>query len=145
MQGEDTLGNLITDSYKYAVSQAENGSIKNYDAGGVASGEVDTDKGGVQIAVVPAGVVRGSFLKGEVAVADVFNVSSLGYGKDGKSGYPLVKAYLTGKELRAAAEVDASVSNFMGVARLYSSGLEYSWNPNRLMLNRAVDVMYNDG
>lgn len=144
-QGEEPLGNLIADSYKYAVAQAENGEIKGYKDGGVASGEVVSGKGGVQIAVVPSGVVRGSLIKGDITAADAFNISSLGYGKDGRAGYPLVRAYLTGKELKAAAEVDASVSNFMGVARLYNSGLEYSWNPNRLILNRAVDVVYNDG
>ena len=144
-QGEQPLGNLIADSYKYAVAQAENGSIRGYEQGGVASGEVSTDEGGAQIAIVPHGVIRGSFFRGQVSVADAFNVSSLGYGKDGLSGYPLVRAYLTGKELKAVAEVDASISDFMGVARLYSSGLEYSWNSGRLILNRAVDVAYNDG
>lgn len=124
VQGEEPLGNLITDSYMYALEQA---------------GE-DAD-----VAVVPQGVIRSSFGKGDITVVDAFNVSSLGYGKDGLSGYPLVKAYLTGKELKAVAEVDASVSNFMGVARLYSNGLEYSWNPNRLIMNRAVDVKINDG
>ena len=125
MQGEEPLGNLIADSYRYAV--------KEYT-------ESDVD-----VAIVPHGVVRGSLLKGDITVSDVFNVSSLGYGKDGKAGYPLVKAYLTGKELKAVAEVDVSISDFMGVARLYLSGLEYSWNPHRLILNRAVDVRYNDG
>ena len=89
--------------------------------------------------------MRGSFFSGDITVADAFNVSSLGYGRDGLAGYPLVRAYLTGKELKAVAEVDASISGFMGVARLYCSGLEYSWNDNRLILNRAVDVKYNDG
>lgn len=125
VQGEEPLGDLIADSYKYAVSEA--------------------DGSDVDITIVPHGVIRGSFMKGEITVADAFNVSSLGYGKDGLSGYPLVRAYLTGKELKAVAEVDISISEFMGVARLYSSGLEYSWNPHRLILNRAVDVRYNDG
>ena len=119
VQGEEPLANLITDSYKYALDQA---------------GE------GADVTVVPLGVIRASFDKGDITVADAFNVSSLGYGKDGLSGYPLVKAYLTGKELKAVAEVDASVSNFMGVARLYMNGLEYSWNDSRLIMNRAVDV-----
>ena len=119
IQGEEPLANLIADSYKYALAQAGQ--------------EAD-------VTVVPLGVIRASFDKGDITVADAFNVSSLGYGKDGQSGYPLVKAYLTGKELKAVAEVDASVSNFMGVARLYSNGLEYSWNDNRLIMNRAVDV-----
>lgn len=145
VQGEEPLGNLIADSYKYAVAKAEQGNIKNYEEGGTANGEVTSDNGGVQIAVVPHGVIRGSFIKGDITVADAFNVSSLGYGKDGQPGYPLVKAYLTGKELKAAAEVDVSISDFMGVARLYSSGLEYLWNPNRFILNRAVDIKYDDG
>lgn len=145
VQGEETLGNLLSDSYKYAVAQAENGTIKGYEDGGAAFGEVESKNGGAQVAVVPLGVIRGSFITGDITVADAFNVSSLGYGKDGLAGYPLVRAYLTGKELKAVAEVDASVSNFMNVARLYSNGLEYSWNPNRLILNRAVDVVYNDG
>lgn len=144
-QGEEPLGSLLADSYKYAIAQAEKGSIKGYETGGVASGEVTSDQGGVQVTIVPLGVIRGSFLQGSVTVADAFNILSLGYGKDGQAGYPLVRAYLTGKELKAVAEVDASVSNFMGVARLYCSGLEYSWNPHRLMLNRAVDIGYNDG
>ncbi len=144
-QGEEPLGSLLADSYKYAIAQAENGSIKGYQDGGVASGEVTSDKGGVQVTIVPLGVIRGSFLQGPVQVSDAFNILSLGYGKDGQAGYPLVKAYLTGKELKAVAEVDASVSDFMGVARLYCSGLEYSWNPHRLILNRAVDIGYNDG
>lgn len=144
-QGEDTLGNLIADSYKYAVAQAEDGEIIGYKKGGVASGEVISDKGGVQIAIVPSGVVRGSFFQGDITVADAYNVSSLGYGEDGKTGYPLVRAYLTGKELKDVAEVDASISLMMSVARLYSSGLEYSYNNNRLILNRAFDIQYNDG
>ncbi len=124
VQGEEPLGNLITDSYKYALAQVGE--------------EAD-------VTVVPLGVIRGTFEEGDITVADAFNVSSLGYGKDGLSGYPLVKAYLTGKELKAVAEVDASISNFMGVARLYFNGMEYSWNDNRLILNRAVDVKINDG
>ena len=125
VQGEEPLGNLIADSYKYAIKEA--------------------DGSDVDVAIVPYGVIRGSFMKGDITVADAFNVSSLGYGKDGLAGYPLVRAYLTGAELKAVAEVDVSISDFMGVARLYSSGLEYSWNPHRLILNRAVDVRYNGG
>lgn len=130
-QGEDTLGNLIADSYKYAIAKAD--------------GNDEQEMSGVDVTVVPSGVVRGSLLHGDVKVADTFNILSLGYGSDGSPGYPLVRVYLTGRELKDAAEVDASISNFMGVARLYMSGLEYSWNSNRLILNRAVDVKLNDG
>jgi 5'-nucleotidase / UDP-sugar diphosphatase len=122
-QGEDTLGNLIADSLIYAVQMAEG---SNYIP--------------VDVAVVPNGVVRGSIAKGDVTVADAFNISSLGIGPDGISGYPLVSVYLTGKELKAAAEVDASVSKMMNEARLYFSGLSYTINDKRLFLNRATDI-----
>ena len=83
-QGEEPLGNLLADSYKYAIMQAEKGSVNGYEAGGVASGEVTSDQGGVQVTIVPLGVIRGSFLQGSVTVADAFNILSLGYGKDGQ-------------------------------------------------------------
>ena len=95
-QGEP-LGNLLADSYKYAIARAETDRSKGYEAGGVASGEVTSDQGGAQVTIVPLGVIRGSFFQGSVTVADAFNILSLGYGKDGQAGYPLVRAYLTGR------------------------------------------------
>jgi 2',3'-cyclic-nucleotide 2'-phosphodiesterase (5'-nucleotidase family) len=127
VQGEDTLGNLISDSYAAAVMKAE----------GVNYRKVD-------VAVVPSGVVRGSFTEGEITVADAFNVSSLGIGPDMVPGYPLVNIYLTGKELKTVAEIDASVSMLMREARLYISGLSYTYNPRRLLLNRVTKVQLMD-
>lgn len=124
-QGEDPLGSFIADSYKYGVKQAEGSEYETVD-----------------IAVAPAGVIRGSFDKGPVTVEDAFNALSLGTGKDGNPGYPLVSVYLTGKELKLAAEIDISVSEIMQPARLYFSGLAYSYNPHRMMLNRAYDIAY---
>ncbi len=123
VQGEDTLGNLISDSYIYAVKRAEGDAYEKID-----------------VAVLPAGVVRGSFGEGEITAADAFNVSSLGIGADGIPGYPLVSLYLTGAELKTMAEVDISISEIMSPARLYISGLTYTYNPNRLFLNRVTDV-----
>ncbi|MCL1955290.1 MAG: 5'-nucleotidase C-terminal domain-containing protein [Brevinematales bacterium] len=123
IQGEDTLGNLISDSYIAAVKKAEGSSYRKVD-----------------VAVVPQGVVRGSFTEGVITAADAFNVSSLGIGPDRIPGYPLVSIYLTGKELKTAAEIDASVSTLMLEARLYMSGLSYTYNPNRLLLNRITKV-----
>lgn len=122
-QGEDSLGNFIADSYIYGVKQAEG---KDYET--------------VDVAVAPSGVIRGSFDKGSITAADAFNALSLGTGKDGAAGYPLVSVYLTGKELKLAAEIDISVSELMQPARLYMSGLKYTYNPHRLILNRAYDV-----
>ena len=45
-----------------------------------------------------------------------------------------------------AAEIDASVSDFMTTARLYCSGLNFTYNPHRLLLNKVTDVyLIKDG
>ena len=119
-QREDTLGNLIADSYIYAVQQAEG---ENYVP--------------VDFAVVASGVIRGSFAAGEITTSDAFNVSSLGSGADGTPGYPLISVWITGKELKDAFEVDASVTPIMSAAQLYGSGMTWTWNPHRIIFNKV--------
>ena len=100
----------------------------------------------VDVAVVPSGVIRDVFAeKNDVTVSDVFNAFSLGIGPDGIPGYPLVSIYLTGAELRTVAEVDASISPIMTTAQLFVSGLNYTLNPNRLILNKVTDISLADG
>lgn len=127
---EDSLANLITDAYLYAVKKAEGTSCDP-----------------VAVAMVPAGTIRGSFVQGNISVADAFTVSSLGIGPDKNSGYPLISVYLTGKELKTACEVDASVAPIMTAAQLYMSGITYTFNPNRLIFNKvtAVSLQKPDG
>ncbi len=120
---EDTLGSLIADSYVYAVKKAEG-----------------ADYVPVDLAVVASGVVRDSFQKGEITVSDAFNVSALGIGPDRITGYPLVSVYLTGKELKTVAEIDASISPIMTYAQIYPSGMSWTFNPNRLILNRVTET-----
>ena len=119
---ELNLGDIMSDAYIYAVENSE---------------YYDGDP--VDVAVVPSGTVRDTYTKGDITVEDVFNSFSLGIGKDGVAGYPLISAYLTGKELKLAAEVDASVSDFMTTARLYCSGLNFAYNPHRMILNKVTD------
>lgn len=120
---EQPLGNMIADSYVYAVNKE------------LKEGEDEID-----LSVTALGVIRSSFTKGDIGVEDIYNVSSLGVGMDGLSGYPLVSIYITGKEIKTLAEVDVSVSRIMGAAQLYMSGVAYEYNPNRLILNRVTDV-----
>ena len=119
---ELNLGDIMSDAYVYAVENSE-----YYDGNPV------------DVAVVPSGTVRDTYTKGNITVEDVYNSFSLGIGKDGVAGYPLINAYLTGKELKLAAEVDASVSDFMTTARLYCSGLNFTYNPHRMILNKVTD------
>ena len=119
---ELNLGDIMADAYVYAVENSE---------------YYDGDP--VDVAVVPSGTVRDTYTKGDITVEDVYNSFSLGIGKDGVAGYPLINAYLTGKELKLVAEVDASISDFMTTARLYCSGLNFTYNPHRMILNKVTD------
>ena len=64
----------------------------------------------------------------------------MGIGPDKRSGYPLLSVYLTGKELKTACEVDASVAPLMRPAQLYMSGLTYTFNPHRIIFNKVTDA-----
>lgn len=122
---EHNLGNLMADAFVYAVENAEGGEP-------------------VDVAVVPSGCVRDTYGIGDITVEKVFDSYSLGIGADGVPGYPLISVYLTGEELKIAAEIDASVSDYMTTARLYTSGFQFSFNPNRLILNKVTDASLVD-
>jgi len=116
---ESTLGNLISDAYAWSVEQA-------------AGEEVD-------VSLTASGVIRETLPQGDVTVSQVFTSTSLGIGADQVPGYPLITAYLTGKDLKTALEIDASISDFMPAARLYFSGVEYTYNPHRMFFNRVTE------
>ncbi|WP_462368740.1 bifunctional metallophosphatase/5'-nucleotidase [Roseburia hominis] len=124
---EHNLGDLMSDAYVYAVENSD-----------------DFDGVPVDVSVVPSGTVRDTYTAGNITVEQVFNSFSLGIGPDGVPGYPLISVYLTGKELRTAAEIDASVSDYMTTARLYMSGLHFTYNPNRMILNKVTDIYLTD-
>lgn len=119
---EHNLGNLLADAFAYTVNHAD-----------------IPDGAPVDVAIVPSGCVRDTFATGDITVEDVFNAYSLGIGADGIPGYPLISIYLTGAELKTGAEIDASVSDFMGAARLYLSGFHFTYNPHRILLNKVTD------
>lgn len=57
----------------------------------------------------------------------------------------MISVYLTGKELKLVSEIDASISDLMPAARLYTDGLCWTYNPNRMILNKVTDVyLIND-
>ena len=115
--GEHRLGDFMADSYLYALQQAK---IK------------------ADVAIVPAGVIRDTLVKGPVTINDAFNLFSLGKGQDKLPVYPLVRVYLTGKDLKKVAEIDASLANYLNSARLYMSGLGYEYNPHRALMNKVT-------
>lgn len=114
---ESTLCNVFSDAYKWAVEQT--------------TGEK------VDVALTASGVIRESIPMGEVTVSDIFNAASLGVGTEGE----LVQIYLTGADLMSALEVDASVYPLMHSAQLFYSGVEYSFNTNRMIFNKIDYAM----
>ncbi len=118
---EINLGSIIADAYTYAAEQVLG---------------ADT----VAMSVAPSGTIRDSYAKGEITTENVFNSFSLGIGQDEIPGYPLLGVYLTGAELKMVAEIDSSISDLMTTARLYTDGLYWHYNPNRMILNKATDV-----
>ena len=124
---EMNLGSIMADSYTYAVAKFDT-----------------TDTRPVDVTVVPARVIRDTYAKGNITTENVFNSFSLGIGEDGIPGYPLISIYLTGAELKIAAEIDASISDLMSSARLYTDGLYWNYNPNRMILNKVTDVYLCD-
>ena len=124
---EQNLGSIMADAYTYAVEA------------------VSDDTHPVDVAVVPSGTIRDTYAKGNITTENVFNSFSLGIGEDGVPGYPLISVYLTGAELKTVAEIDASVSDLMTTARLYTDGLYWTYNPKRIILNKVTDVYLCDG
>lgn len=120
---ELNLGSFMADAYAYAVEHL-----------------TDADTHPVDVAVAPAGTIRDTYAKGNITTEHVFNSFSLGIGADGIPGYPLISVYLTGAELKTVAEIDASISDLMTYARLYTDGLYWHYNPNRMILNKVTDV-----
>lgn len=122
-QHESTLGNLFSDAYKWMIEEV--------------TGET------IDVAVTANGVIRDTIQLGDISVSDIFNTASLGVGTEGE----LILIYLTGKDLKTVLEIDASVYPLMKAAGLYSSGVEYSYNLNRMFFNRVDYAMLrrNDG
>ncbi|MBQ7045701.1 MAG: bifunctional metallophosphatase/5'-nucleotidase [Clostridia bacterium] len=122
-QHESTLCNIFSDAYKWSVEKATGESV--------------------DMALTAAGVIRDSLPKGAVSVSDVFSAASLGVGTEGE----LVAVYLTGRDLKNALEVDASVQPIMKAAQLFCSGVEYSFNTSRMIFNKVdyARLRRNDG
>ncbi len=127
VQEGNALGELVADSYLWAVEN-------------LADVTQETT-----VTVTADGVLRAPLHAGEITASMAFDVLSMGVGTDGTSGYPLVSCYLTGKELKAVAELDASVTPIMPAAQLYMAGMNYSFNTHRMFFNRVTEARFFNG
>ena len=128
VQEGNNLGELVADAFLWTVENLE-----------ADAPDVNT------VSVTASGVLRAPLRSGSLTTSQAFDVLSMGVGADGTSGFPLVEVFLTGKEVKAAAEVDASVTPIMPAAQLYMSGMRYSFNTNRMFFNRVYDARLLSG
>lgn len=117
---EYPLGNLIADSYIY---EAEQNGIDDID-----------------VALVGLGTIRGSIKAGDITVSDAFEICSLGVGADGSAGHPIMSCWITGKDLKLLVELDASLGTLVSSIKMSYSGLRYTFNTKRMLLDRAYDI-----
>lgn len=128
VQEGNNLGELVSDAFLWADRTLN----------------PDCDESVHTVSVTAEGVLRADLPAGDITTAMAFDVLSMGVGEDGTSGFPLVAVYLTGKELKAVMEVDASVTPIMPAAQLYMSGAEYWFNTRRMFFNRVYDAALTD-
>ncbi|MGI6549514.1 MAG: bifunctional metallophosphatase/5'-nucleotidase [Syntrophomonadales bacterium] len=120
---ESGLGDLIADSFRAAVREAE-GDTGDY----------------LHMAVQPVGEIRASLTAGNLEVDEVFQVLSLGQGPDKTIGYPLVSCYLTGKEIKNCLETQSTMAPLSFKYSLQVSGITFRYNPNRVPFDRIYDT-----
>ncbi len=129
-EAESNLGNLISDAMVWYVNRHDSDPA---------------DPGSrVSVAIESYGLIRDPVLKGEtgrLAVCDIFRAFPLGIGSDGTMAYPLVSVYLTGAEIKKALEILTSVHPLKGPDYyLQISGLKFSYNPNRVIFDRVMEI-----
>jgi 5'-nucleotidase/UDP-sugar diphosphatase len=96
----------------------------------------------VDIACEVSGCIRTSifpgtmeYSAGNVSFYSIVEAISMGHGRDGYPGCPVVSLYLTGGEVRRLLEINILVQKFMGDSSfLQISGLRYSYNPTNAVL-----------
>lgn len=128
------IGNMVTDSLRWAVDKAE-----YYPADPLTK---------TRVSIQSNGLIRNNILVGKtgnIAVTDLFNVVPLGIGTDDTMAYPLVTFYLYGSEIKKAMEVPTSIYPLKGSDYfLQFSGLKVTYNPHRMIFDRVTEILIED-
>ncbi len=118
------LGNLVTDALRHAT--------------------------GSDVSFTGNGTIRDNLIKGRQgvqAVSDLFRIAPLGIGElDDAPGYPLIKVYVTGQELKNLLEVLLLAYQLRESKSYYPrvSGLRFAYNPWRVPFDRVSQIELGD-
>ncbi|MEX6501689.1 bifunctional metallophosphatase/5'-nucleotidase [Pseudomonas zhanjiangensis] len=121
---DPVLGNLVTDALRHAAA-----SDIAFTGNGTLRDNLVQGRGGVQ------------------SVSDLFRLAPLGIGEfDDVPGYPLLKVYVTGRELKNILEVLLVAYQMRDSASYYPrvSGLRFAYNPYRAPLDRVSRIELGD-
>lgn len=101
------------------------------------------DPGGTDITLFPAGLFADNIFPGPTGkqtVADLFRVIPLGHGQDQIPGYPLARAYVTGRELKGIMEVLYLAPSVGRDYYLYTSGIRATIDPGKGFLRKVTSI-----
>jgi 5'-nucleotidase/UDP-sugar diphosphatase len=119
---ETPLGNFVADAMRMVAQEIIG---KKVDIAGEASGCIRTS-------IFPGTM---EYSAGNVSFYEIVESTSVGHGRDGYPGCPIVSLYLTGEEVRRLLEINILLQEFMGDSSfLQFSGLRYSYNPANAVL-----------
>lgn len=128
--GDSNLGDMVSDAIRWALDRVGPRAEALWER--------------THFAVESGGLLRDPLMPGKrelLVLCDLFRAFPLGFGPDGDLGYPLLAVYLTGAEIKKALEVHTTVAPMKGPDyRLRISGLRFSYNPNRVPLDRVTHV-----
>jgi len=100
---------------------------------------------GADFGFCPDGIIRDDIFKGKSGVqsfSDIFRLSPLGIGElDEEIGYPIIKIYVNGKEIKQILEVLQLAYIVKGSTyHPRFSGIEFDYNPYRIPLDRIMEA-----
>ncbi|CAD5107877.1 bifunctional metallophosphatase/5'-nucleotidase [Zestomonas carbonaria] len=121
---DPVLANLVTDALRRAT-----GSDLAFTGNGTIRDDMIHGRSGVQ------------------AVSDLFRIAPLGIGEyDDAPGYPLIKVYFTGREIKSILEVLLLAYQLRDSDSYYPrvSGVRFSYNPYRVPFDRVSRIEIGD-
>ncbi len=124
LYSDTPFGNFFTDALRLGAEDILGGEV---DFAFQANGLI---RGGLNPGTMP-------WAENQISYYELAASSSLFSGEDGRPGYPLVEAYLTGREVMRILEISSFLSEYMGVRQFFQvSGLRYTYDRRRATLFR---------
>lgn len=115
---ETPAGNFITDAMRIETEEVLG---ENVDVAVKTNGSIRKD-------IVPG-------KRGEITFYELAETVGLGRGRDSYPGYPIISAYINGRELKELLEAAVLLEEFMGnYSFLQFSGLRYNYDPEAAVL-----------